>query len=461
MKNIFKKFIALTVALATCFAFTACLSKDKEVISAYDIAVKNGFKGTEQEWLESLKGIDGKDGKDGINGIDGEDGKDATNFSLEDLYLEAKNNGFEGSFLEFLDEYLDSKVIEYDVENAINSALLSAVSIISEFTVLSSGQLTTGYSAGSGVIYRLDKDNGDAVIITNYHVIHNSSAYGTNKLAKSVKLFLYGQEVLDFAIDATIIGGSMTYDIAVLSVDNSEVLKKSNAKAVTFGDSNHIKVGSTAIAIGNPDGAGISATKGIVSVDSEYIDLQIDESGEVIQYRSIRLDAAINPGNSGGGMFNAKGELVGIVNAKTVSNEVEGMGYAIPGNLAKYVTDNIIWNASNGRTGVLKGLMGVTVVAEESSAVYNDELQMTQIVEKVVVQAVNAGSLGFGKILEGDTLVSIEHNENLIDITRTFFIVDYMLNVRPGDEFTITVIRNNQEVKVSLTIQEKHFTSLV
>ena len=460
MKNIFKKVIALIISLTICFAFTACFS-NKEIINAYDIAVKNVFKGTEQEWLESLKGKDGIDGKDGVNGIDGVDGKDATEFSIEDLYEAAKNNGFNGTFLEFLQEYINSNVSGYDTENAINSALFSSLSIIAEFPVLNDGQQTTGYSAGSGVIYRIDKEDGDAIVITNYHVIHNSSAYGSNKFAQSIKLFLYGKEVSNYAIDATIIGGSMTYDIAVLSVDNSAVLKNSSATAVTFGDSNNVKVGSTAIAIGNSKGGGISATTGVISVDSEYIDLQIDDSVEAIQYRSIRIDAAINPGNSGGGLFNAKGELIGIVNAKTISSDVEGMGYAIPGTLVKYVAENIIWNASLGKTGVLKGLMGVTVAAEESSAVYNEELQMAQIVEKVVVQNVNFGSLAYGKIFAGDILISIEHGENLIDINRTFVIVDYMLNVRPGDNFTITVNRYNREIKLSFTIQESHFTSLV
>lgn len=462
MKNIFKKVIAFALIIVSCFAFTAC--QYKEVITAYDIAVKNGFKGTEQEWLESLKGtdgVDGKDGKDGVNGINGVDGKDAADISVEELYALAQKNGYEGSFLDFLKEYIDSNSSEYDTEVAINNALFSAVRIISEFSVKSGTQLVPGYSAGAGVIYKLDKENGNAVIITNYHIIHNSSAYGTNKLAKKVEVFLYGHELLDYAIEATIIGGSMTYDIAVLSVSNNEILKNSNAKAVVWGDSNHIKVGSTAIAIGNPDGAGISVTKGIISVDSEYIDLQIDETSDPIQYRSIRLDAAINPGNSGGGLFNAKGELVGIINAKTVSNDIEGMGYAIPGNLAKAVTENVIWNASRGKTGVSKGLMGITVLVDKSSAVYNEELQMAQIVETVVIQAINKGSLAEGKLMVNDVLVSISHNGNETKITRNFFIVDYMLNVRPGDNFTITVIREGQTVSVELTIEEANFTSLI
>ena len=461
MKNVLKKLVGLLVVVVTCFSFTAC--SNNEVINAYDIAVKNGFVGTEQEWLESLKGTDGKDGKDGkdgINGINGEDGKDASTFTLEELYAVAKENGFEGSFLDFLKEYLNSNLTEYDTEGAINSALFSAVSVIAEFPILNMGQVTTGYGAGAGIIYKLDKESGDALFITNYHVIHNTSAYGTNKFANKINVFLYGQEVLEYAITPTILGCSLTYDIAILKVENSSVLKESNATAVTFGDSNHIKVGSTAIAIGNPDGAGISATKGIVSVDSEYISLQIDDDSAPIDYRSIRVDAAVNPGNSGGGLFNAKGELVGIINAKIVSSDVEGVGYAIPGNLAKAVAENIIWNAENGRTGVLKGLMGITVSADKTSAVYNEELQMVEIVERIVIQAVNYGSLAYGKLMQGDILVSIEHNDSKTQITRNFFIVDYMLNVRPGDTFTITVIRNNQTVSVNLTIEEKHFTAL-
>ena len=81
-------------------------------------------------------------------------------------------------------------------------------------------------------------------------------------------MYLYGSEVEDYALPATYVGGSMTYDIALVKVENNEFLKNSNATAVKIANSNNVKVGSTAIAIGNPDAGGISATAGIISVDS-------------------------------------------------------------------------------------------------------------------------------------------------------------------------------------------------
>lgn len=454
MKNIMKKIV--TLLLFVVVAFTVCSCKSDNVINAYDIAVENGFVGTEAEWLEALKG---SDGKDGINGINGEDGKDAS-FTIEDLYQSAVDNGYEGDFFEFLKEYLNSNLSNSNSEQAINNALFSVVSIVAEYTVLEYQTLRSAYSSGSGVIYKLDKEAGDALIITNFHVIYNVVAYGNNKFAKNVNLFLYGQEYSNFAIPATILGGSMTYDIAILKVENSDIIKNSQATTATFADSNKIKVGSTAIAIGNPDGAGISATQGIVSVDSEYIDLYAADESTLLQFRSIRVDAAVNPGNSGGGLFNDKGELIGIVNAKTVSDDIENMGYAIPSTLAKAVAENVIWNATRGNSGVSKGLMGITVVVEESYAVYNQELQMAEIIEKVVIEEVSAGALAYGHLMADDVILSLEHNGNLTEITRNFFIVEYMLNVRPGDEVKVTVLRNGQEVTVTLTMKEENFTTL-
>jgi serine protease Do len=262
-------------------------------------------------------------------------------------------------------------------------------------------------------------------------------------------------------ISATYIGGSMTYDIAVLEVKGSEVLKNSNAKAVEIADSNYLKVGSTAIAVGNPDAGGISATVGVISVDSEYITMLAADEASTISFRSIRVDAAVNPGNSGGGLFNAKGQLIGIVNAKTVKEDIENMGYAIPSTLAVYVAENIIWNASNGNTGVLKGLMGVEVTTKESKAVYNEELQMVEIVETVSVNKITPGSLASKFMQEGDIFVSVSSRDKEIKCTRMFMVVDFMLSVRPGDQITVTFIRNGVEMQKTVTIAREYFTSIV
>ncbi len=447
-----KKFLKILTFLTVVVIACSCIACSNS-LSAYDIAVKNGFSGTEREWLESLKGEDGRDGESGKDGQD-------SHVTIEEIYAAAVKAGYDKDFLTFIGEYLSSSAGQYETEYAINKALLSAVDVIATFKVAQGGTLTEGGSSGSGVIYQIDKEKGDALIITNYHVVYNVSAYGEDKIASKITLYLYGSEHKDYAIDAKYVGGSMTYDIAVLKVEGSEVLKNSSASAIKIADSNTIKVGSTAIAIGNPDAAGISTTVGVVSVDSEYITMLGADERTTVTFRCLRIDTAINPGNSGGGLFNAKGELIGIVNAKTIDDSIEGMGYAIPSVLAINVAENILWNATGGRTGVSKGLMGVTVTAKESKAVYNEELQMTEIVETVVVDSVTEGSLVSGILQKDDIMVSISHNGVESKCTRMFIVVDYMLKVRPNEQITITFIRGGQTYQETVTIRSVDFTNI-
>jgi serine protease Do len=230
--------------------------------------------------------------------------------------------------------------------------------------------------------------------------------------------------------------------------------------AVTVRDSNTLHVGEPIVAIGNADGDGISATVGRLSVDSEYITMLGVDEVTTVTFRSLRIDAAVNPGNSGGGVFDANGYLIGIVNSKTVKSGVEGMANAIPSTIAINVAENIIWNASGGRTGVSKGLMGVQVTASESKAVYDEQTGLTTIVETVMVDVVNAGALVSGVLQNGDILVSIEHEGVVTYCTRMFIVVDYMLKVRPGDQITVNFIRNGVEMKHTFTIESKHFTNI-
>jgi serine protease Do len=225
---------------------------------------------------------------------------------------------------------------------AASKSLLSAVSVICSFSVKGSTgiggtQTSVAYSAGSGVIYKLDKTSGDAYVITNYHVVYNNQAIGTNKISEDISLFLYGMENTAYAIPATYVGGSMQYDLAVLKVEGSRVLAESNAAPAVFANSNDIAVLDTAIAVGNPESEGISATVGYVNVDSEYVTLNFtDTTGTVeVELRVMRMDTAVNSGNSGGGLYNSEGQLIGIVNSKlsgttSSGSAIENMGYAIP-----------------------------------------------------------------------------------------------------------------------------------
>ena len=199
-----------------------------------------------------------------------------------------------------------------DITFAAASGLRSIVSIYVTFPS-SSMWGSSSSAAGSGVIYQIDA-SGSAFVITNHHVVYNSS---TNSISNNIRLFLFGMEHESYAIPATYVGGSANYDLAVLRVDNSTVLKAAlkngSVAAATISNSDQVVPGQTAIAIGNPEAGGISVTTGIVSVDSEHISMTATDGSGEVDLRVIRIDTAVNSGNSGGGLFNGKGEILNIV----------------------------------------------------------------------------------------------------------------------------------------------------
>ncbi len=459
-----KRWIAAACAAVSVFAvasFTSC-SDGEDGLSANEIAVANGFTGRESEWLESLK---------------------ADSLDINEIYAAAQENGYTGTFLEFLQEYLsgDVSVTEDDFEA---SCMRSVVSIICEFTETTysyggggwfggggSTTSSTVYSLASGVIYSLDQAAGDAYIITNYHVVYDVDSDADDHISEDIQVYLYGQEyagssssdlVPDYGISATFVGGSMQNDIAVLKVEGSELLQSGAATAAVFADSNEICVGDTVYAIGNPSGAGISVTKGIISVDSEYITMTSIDETTTVTMREIRIDASVNSGNSGGGLFNADGEIVGIVNAKNAESDVEGIGYALPSTLAKNVAENIIDNCDGSdNTGANRATLGIGIVTTASKSVYNANTGKIAIVEEVTVTSVESDSAAYGKIEVGDVLCTITVNGTTLDVTRRFVITDEMYNVRKGDTVTLTVERDGSVVEVEIVFDsDDYFTTI-
>ncbi len=351
---------------------------------------------------------------------------------------------------------------------AASKAMLSAVSIQCAFEVNKYnwtgsyvGTEITG-SAGSGVIYKLDKEKGDAYVITNYHVVYNAKSINQNKISEDINLFLYGMEYAtndggNYAIPATYVGGSMQYDIAVLKVEASTVLMSSNARAVDVADSDKVSVLDTAIAIGNPDDAGLSATVGHINVDSEEIDVafETESSTVAVNLRVMRTDAAVNGGNSGGGLFNDKGELIGIVNAKTADEEIENIGYAIPSNVAKAIADNAIYYSDGA---IYRGLLGITVGVSEYSTKYDTETGKLHKLEKVVVSELSTTSavkdiLAVGDIINFITVDGVKH-----EVTRIHHVVDSMLYAREGSTVIINITRGNSTSDKSITVTSSMIT---
>ena len=342
---------------------------------------------------------------------------------------------------------------------AASKALLSAVSITCTFqvtvnTIFGTPTPQEVQTAGAGVIYQLDKENGDAYIITNYHVVYYSGANTEDDICDNIKVYLYGQEYEQYAIYADYIGGSQNYDIAVLRVKGSNVLRESNAVAAEFSDSNDVCVLDTAIAIGNPAAIGISATVGSINVDSENLTMtSIDGKGRVT-LRVMRIDTAINGGNSGGGLFNDTGKLIGIVNAKISDSSIDNIGYAIPSNVAKNVADNIIYYDKQNPDNdcVYRILIGVSVGIASARTEYDTETGKVHKIEDVKIESVTVGGVSDGKLVAGDIVRSVVIDGITYEIVRTFNVIDVMLNARATSTVTFNVERNGEMISVNFDL---------
>lgn len=185
-----------------------------------------------------------------------------------------------------------------------------------------------GRGEGSGIIIG---ENG--YIITNNHVIETAMADRTNKMVDGAKIEVILPQDRNKAYTAQIVGRDSKTDLAVLKIDTTGL------PAVEFGDSDTLKVGELAVAIGNPAGLEFmgSVTAGIISGLNRRI---VTEGGQ--EFTLIQTDAAINQGNSGGALVNSKGQVVGINTIKIGAQGFEGLGFAIPINSAKEIANNLI-----------------------------------------------------------------------------------------------------------------------
>ena len=418
------------------------------------------------------------------NGQDGEDGKDGDDVTIQDVYERYKQatNSDEITFSEFLSQYLT--FTDETTTLAIQKNLLSVMKIYSEFVVsetyssIRPGQSyvvsDTALCTGSAVIYDMcASEGGYTYIVTNYHVVYLEEAdealNGASKIARKIYGYLYGSESTpaasvnvstntvqkdengytkydygESAIALEYIGGSVSSDIAVLRAKTSDILAVNPCAAqVELADSYH--VGETAIAIGNPEAQGISVTQGIVSVESDYISLNIDGSSR--SYRSIRIDTALYSGNSGGGLFNAAGKLIGITNAGNSSDE--NINYAVPLEIVQGVADNIIYYHEKGSDAqcAYKIVLGITVQTQNSKYVYDAGSGYGKIREEVVLDSVASDSIAESMNLQsGDIITAIIVNDTEYEIARSFDISDLILTLREGDVIQCVVQRNAQTV---------------
>lgn len=335
-------------------------------------------------------------------------------------------------------------------------ALLSTVSIVAKFTTRDElGYISDSAMAGAGVVYKLDKESGDAYIITNFHVVYNFKSVNPNGISNDISVYLYGQKYDDYKIPASYVGGSLNYDIAVLKVEDSEVIKNSPVLTAELGDSEAVRVFDKVFVIGNPEASGISVTEGIVSVESEDLPMMGADGKTEVKFRVMRVSAAVNSGNSGGGLYDENGNLIGIINAKRQGADIDNIGYAIPVNLAVALAENIIYNCDgNLKTSLYKCMLGVTVSIKATGLEINPDTEDVKITEEVYVKEISDSSIVKGKVLVGDVITSITVDGVRNEVTRLHHVTDNMLYARPGSTVTLEITRGSSNISVNIEMTE-------
>lgn len=295
----------------------------------------------------------------------------------------------------------------------------STVGITTSVTTNYWGFQTTSPASGSGFLI-----TSDGYIVTNYHVIEN---------ANDITVSLYDGT----SYTAELIGYDESNDVAVLKVDAEGLTP------VVLGDSDSLNVGDSVIAIGNPLGElTFSLTSGAVSALNREITLSNNVTMDLIQ-----TDCAINSGNSGGALFNLYGEVIGVTNAKYSSSgsgttaSIDNIAFAIPINRVKKIAESIIENGY-----IAKPYIGVSV------ADVSQELQSYGLPKGALVKSLEDGAPASEAGLKiNDIITAVNGGE----ISGSSELVKLVGDTAPGDELTLTVYRQGQDIEISMAVGEK------
>ena len=312
--------------------------------------------------------------------------------------------------------------------------LASCVGITVNTTVNIFGQTTTSAASGSGFVL-----TQDGYIVTNYHVIEEAVNNDSVDIEVS---FANGDKY-----SATLVGGEQDNDIAVLKIDATGL------QPVTLGDSDQLVVGESVYTIGNPLGElTYSLSDGLVSALDRLITTSgtnpVTNQKETITLNVLQTNCAINPGNSGGPLFDSYGNVVGVVNAKYTETSsgvsAEGLGFALPINDLKDIIEEII------EYGYVTGkpYLGIQV------NVVDEQMQAYGIPAGAVVEYVADGSCAQkGGLQVNDIITAID--DTAVD-SPSALTAALSSNYKAGDTITLTVVRNLEEIKLTITLDEEN-----
>ncbi len=273
------------------------------------------------------------------------------------------------------------------------------------------------YSEGMGSGFIISKDG---YILTNEHVINGAS---------KIDIYMSGSED---PIPAKLVGSDYELDLAVLKINLNRDLPY-----LELGDSDAVRVGEWAIAIGNPQGLDHTVTVGVISAKGRPITVGNRQYKNLLQ-----TDASINPGNSGGPLLNTAGKVVGINTA--VSSSAQGIGFAIPTSTVKPVLDTLI---KNGK--ITRPWLGVYIqsMSKEIAQRYGLSIDTGALVTSVV----EGGPAHKAGIIQGDIVVEINNNK----VASADDLTSAMSKIKPGEKIPLVVNRSGKNINFTVTIEER------
>lgn len=309
-----------------------------------------------------------------------------------------------------------------EIGNKVSPAIVFIESVINTNDYFN--RVTEGTGTGSGIIYK--QANDKYYIATNNHVIDGAIKINVT--------FEGGQTV-----EAKLTGGDSPTDLAVIEVPVSEITDETkNAIAIAeFGDSDKIEVGETAVAIGNPLGSQFenSITQGIISALNREISVN-DKNLTVIQ-----TDAAINSGNSGGALVNSKAQVIGINSVKITAEGIEGMGFAIPSNIAVPILEDLIINGNIQRPQL--GIKGADITGDL-------EKIFSLPIGVYVAEVTAGGSAQVAGIVATDIITDF-NGEKIFSMEQ---LSESIKNCKIGDVIDVRLIRDGKTpITLKVTLQ--------
>lgn len=294
------------------------------------------------------------------------------------------------------------------------------------------------YASGTGFVYKVDGKK--AYILTNNHVIDNATeVYVKFTDGKIVKTEVVGSDVYS--------------DVAVLSVDANQIIT-----VAELGKSEDSKLGDTVFAIGAPIDSAYSwsVTRGIVSGKDRLVEVEVNSGGTKtpMVVNVLQTDTAINSGNSGGPLANSNGEVIGITSIKLASEKIEGMGFAIPIEIAIEYAEELINGNDIKRPYLGISMLDVTSINPyfANTRIYMSLIEEANVSEGVVVATVEKGSSAdLSGLKENDIITKVDGEK----IPSSAYLRYYLYKHKVDDVMKVTLIRNNKEMEIKIKLISK------